>query len=124
MDLSIVAVVIDNLEVNQRFISSIRQYTKGKYELIIIDNASKEKKAIDFVKKAADVYYRFEKRTDLAKAWNKGMELSKGTFIAIANNDIVVPPNWFDPLKETLTKNKKAGLVSPITYRLIKGYFK
>ncbi|VVB79192.1 Glycosyl transferase family 2 [uncultured archaeon] len=123
-ELSIVAVVIDNLEVTERFISSIKQYTTN-YELILIDNGSKDKKAIDFVKKSAEVYFRFNKRTDLAKAWNKGISLCRGKYIAVVNNDTVVPPKWFEPLKETLDKNKKAGLVSPMTFMMIKGiYFK
>ena len=123
-DLSIVAVVIDNLEVTQRFISSIRQYTSGSYELILIDNNSKNKKAISYYKKSADRYFRFETITSLAKAWNKGIELSQGKFIAVTNNDVVVPPDWFEPLRETLMKNKKAGMVSPLTYWLIQGFFK
>jgi len=124
MELSIVAVVIDNLEVTQRFISSIRQYTTGKYELIIIDNASHDKKSINYIKKNADIYFRFKKRTDLAKAWNKGIELSKGKYVTIANNDTVVPPNWFKKLKKTLQKNKKIGMISPLTMNIIRQKYK
>jgi len=123
MELSIVAVVIDNLEVTERFISSIRQYTSGNYELILIDNQSKDKKTINYFKKNADIYFRYKKRTDLAKAWNKGIELSKGKYIAVVNNDTVVPPNWFKPLKKTLNKNSKVGMVSPITFGLILGKY-
>lgn len=122
IELSIIAVVINNLEVTQRFVSSIRQYTKGNYELILIDNASKDKKAIRYLKKVADVYYRFKRRTDLAKTWNKGIKLSKGKFIAIVNNDTVVGKDWFKPLRETLTKHKKVGLVHPLTFALFREY--
>lgn len=119
--LSIVAVVINNLEVNKRFVSSIRQYTEGKYELILIDNGSTDKESIAFFKQSADKYFRFDEIVSLSKAWNKGVELSGGQYVAVVNNDIVVPPNWFAPLKETLDKNKKAGMVSPITLWLLKG---
>ncbi len=123
--LSIVAVVINNLEVTRRFVSSVRQYTDGEYELILIDNGSNDEGASDYFKKVAEKYYRFEKIIDLAKAWNKGIELSRGEYIAVVNNDVVVPPNWFKPLKETLDSHKKAGMVSPITYWLIRdGFFK
>jgi len=124
VELSIVAVFIDNKEVTERFVSSIRQYTKEKYELILIDNGSRDKKAMQYGKRVADVYHRFDKIVDLAKAWNKGIALSKGKYIAVVNNDTVVRPNWFPPLRETLQKNKKIGMVSPITYWLIKGYYK
>ncbi len=114
-ELSIIAVVIDNLEITKRFISSIKQYTNGNYELILVDNASKDKKAIDFIKKSSDIYYRFNKRIDLAKAWNKGIELSSGEYICIANNDTIVPKNWFEKLKEPFEKDKRCGMVSPLT---------
>ena len=120
--LSIVAVVINNLEVNQRFVSSIRQYTRGKYELILIDNGSTDNASVKFFEDNADKYYRFDKIVSLSKAWNKGIELSKGQYIAVVNNDVVVPPNWFEPLKQTLDKNKTAGLVAPITLWFLQGY--
>ncbi len=123
--LSIVSVVIDNLEIVGRFVSSVKQYTTTKFELILIDNASKVKDSIRYFKEIADVYFRFDTITDLSKAWNKGISLSEGDHVAIVNNDVVVPPNWFEPLKETLDNNENAGMVSPITYWLIKdGYFK
>tara|TARA_Y100000310_G_C20458934_1_gene704386 strand:- start:129 stop:842 length:714 start_codon:yes stop_codon:yes gene_type:complete len=116
MELSIVAVVINNLNQTKRFISSIRDYTKGKYELIIIDNGSSDKETINYIKNNSDIYFRFDKLTDLSKAWNKGIKLSKGKYVAIANNDVVVPPNWFPLMKEIFVKRKKAGMVYPLTY--------
>lgn len=110
--LSIVAVAINNPEVNKRFVSSIRQYTDGKYELILIDNGSTDKKSIAFFKQNADKYFRFNEIVSLSKAWNKGIELSSGQYVAVVNNDIVVSPNWFAPLKQTLDKSKKAGLTT------------
>lgn len=122
-NLSIVAVVINNLEVNKRFVSSVRQYTKGDYELILIDNGSTDKKAISFFKQNADKYFRFNEIVTLSTAWNKGIELSTGKYVAVVNNDVVVPPNWFAPLKQTLDKDKKAGMVSPITLWLLVGLY-
>ena len=98
MKLSIVAVVIDNTGVTERFISSIRQYTDAPYELILVDNASKNKETIKLLMESADIYYRFDDMADLAKAWNKGIQLSTGKYIAIANNDVIVPPSWFSLL--------------------------
>ncbi|OGI29645.1 MAG: hypothetical protein A2288_02475 [Candidatus Moranbacteria bacterium RIFOXYA12_FULL_44_15] len=121
--LSIVAVAINNLEVNKRFVSSIRQYTDEKYELIIIDNGSTDKESVAFFKQNADKYFRFDKIVSLSKAWNKGIQISSGQYVAVVNNDVVVSPNWFTPLKETLDKNKKAGMVSPITLWLMRGLF-
>jgi GT2 family glycosyltransferase len=122
--LSIVAVVIDNLEVSKRFISSIRQYTTGSYKLILIDNGSKDSSASQYYKDSADIYFKFEKITDLAKAWNKGIELSKGKFVAIVNNDTIVPKRWNEALIDTLQNNERAGMVTPLTYWIIAGHSK
>ncbi|MHA1129219.1 MAG: glycosyltransferase family 2 protein [Candidatus Helarchaeota archaeon] len=121
--LSIITIVIDNLLVTQRYISSIRQYTTGDYELILIDNGSSNKKAIKYFKDTADIYFRFDTLTDLVKAWNKGIQLSNGEYIVIANNDMVVPPQWFKLLKEVLDARETAGMVSPLTFWLLKSVF-
>jgi GT2 family glycosyltransferase len=121
--LSIVAVVINNLEVNKRFVSSIRQYTSGDYELILIDNGSTDKKSVTFFKQNADKYFRFDEIVSLSKAWNKGIEISNGQYVAVVNNDIIVPLNWFAPLKQTLDKNRRSGMVSPITLWILQGLF-
>lgn len=116
MDVSIIAVVIDNINSTKRFISSIRDHTKCKYELIIIDNGSKDKKVIKYLKEDSDIYFRFNKTTDLAKAWNKGIELSKGEYVVIANNDVIAPPKWFAYMKDVFLKQKNVGMVYPLTY--------
>ena len=121
--LSIIAVGINNLEINKRFVSSVRQYTSGDYELIFIDNGSVDNASIKFIKTSADTYFRFDKTVSLATAWNKGIELSKGAYLAVVNNDIVVPLNWFAPLKEALNNDKKAGMVSPLTLWVLQQRF-
>jgi len=118
-----VAVVINNTEILKRFNSSIRQYTNVPYELILLDNASDDPDAIRTIRDLADVHHRFEERMSLATAWNRGISMSRGKFIAVANDDTVVSPNWFLPLKETLVKNKSAGMVTPMTLYHLKLYF-
>ena len=49
--------------------------------------------------------------------------MRKGEYIALANNDIVVPPRWSQPLVETLRTHRRAGMVTPLTFWLLKGYF-
>jgi len=104
--LSIVAIVIDNLEITKRFISSIRQYTSTNYELILIDNKSKDKETIEFIKNSADKYFRFDKRVSISHAWNKGIDLAEGEYLVIANNDMVVPKEWFEKLKKPFDIDK------------------
>jgi len=115
-ELSIIAIVVDNLEITKRFVSSIRQYTTCDYELIIIDNESKEREAIDFIKTSADKYFRFDKRVSVSHAWNKAIDLAEGEYIVIANNDTIVPKEWFEKLKKPFEIDKNCGIVSPLTF--------
>ncbi len=114
--LSIVAIVINNLEITKRFVSSIRQYTNGNYELILIDNESDDKETIEFIKNSSDKHFRFDKRVSVSHAWNKAIDLAEGKYIVIANNDTIVPKYWFDKLKKPFEIDKKCGIVSPLTF--------
>ena len=114
--LSIIAIVIDNLEITKRFVSSIKQYTTCNYELILIDNGSNDKETIEFLKNSADKYFRFDKRVSVSNAWNKGIDLAKGEYLVIANNDTIVPRNWFEKLKKPFEIDKNCGIVSPLTF--------
>ncbi len=120
---SIISVVINNLEVTTRFISSIRQYTNPPYELILIDNASSEEEISSYFKSQSDQYFKFSHQVSLSRAWNKGIELAKGEIITVANNDTVVPPDWAEKLIDTLDKYPTAGMVHPMTFWIIKNLY-
>ena len=59
----------------------------------------------------------------MTKAWNKGIEIAKGDYIAVVNNDVVVPPKWSVSLIEVLDTHQNAGMVSPMTYWIIKNIY-
>lgn len=122
--LSIVLVAINNLEITKRCVSSLEEFTTTPYEIIIIDNASSDKNATSYYQDLQHVQYRFDERVSLSEAWNKGIELAKGEIVAVINNDTVVPPDWELPLIETLEKNPQAGMVSPLTFWLLKAHFR
>jgi GT2 family glycosyltransferase len=122
-NLSIVLVAINNLEITKRCLSSLREFTETPYEIIIIDNASSETEATEYYRNNSDKFYRIDEIVSLSKAWNKGIELSEGKYVAVINNDTVVSPNWDNLLLETLKKNPNAGMVSPITLWLLRGHF-
>jgi len=100
--LSIVMVAINNLEITKRCLSSLEEFTTVPYEIIVIDNASSNAEAMECYKQLKHKIFRFDTVVSLSEAWNKGIELSSGEFVAVINNDTVVPPQWELPLLETL----------------------
>lgn len=64
----------------------------GDVQLIIVDNASPIGGGL--LRSLADVYVRNNENLGYAKAVNQGLCLAHDPFIAIANNDVRVSPNW------------------------------
>ncbi len=110
-DISIIMLACD---INQQLsdysksaLESIR-YSAPEAELIIIDNASDI--GSGFLKSHADIYIRNKCNIGYPSAVNQGFKLAKGNFIAVANNDIKVSPNWINVATE-IFKDPKVGSV-------------
>ena len=113
--LSIITICIDpNKEILSRFLSSLKQYTTCNYELIIIDNAGKDRETSNFLEEQSTTYIRLEKQKSVAEAWNLGIKNSHGEYVLITNDDIVLPENWFSNMKEGFSMFPKVGIVAPV----------
>jgi len=81
-------------------------------ELIVVDNASTDGtpeylKGVDGV-----TVIRNANNLGCAKAWNQGVQASKGDVIGILNNDIVVTSGWLPALLDFMERTGH-GIVSP-----------
>lgn len=85
-------------------IGAIKYFTKLPYELILIDNASTCELTSEFYPliKEVDKYFRFEENQGVAKAWNKGIELSKGEYLCFINSDVEVYDDWLENMVRCL----------------------
>ncbi|MEO7360454.1 MAG: glycosyltransferase [Gemmatimonadaceae bacterium] len=114
-ELSIVAICIDpDLPILERFLSSVRQYCQGDYELILVDNAGENAERSTFLEKNCDKYIRVADRVRVAEAWNIGIAASEGAYVLVTNDDVVVSRNWFALMKDVFVQNAKAGMVVPV----------
>lgn len=104
------------LRLTESAIESIRN-TKDDLNLIIIDNGSSL--GGGFLREQADLYLREKVNVGYPKAVNHGIQLSRGEFICIANNDIRVSHNVFQ-IARTIFKNE-AEKIGSVHYRMI-GY--
>ncbi len=71
--------------------------------LIIIDNASPL--GGGYLRSVSDIYIRNQTNLGFARAVNQGLRLTKTKYIAIANDDIRISPNWQEVTKEVFKDN-------------------
>lgn len=99
-NLPIVSVVVctkDRPEDLLRCLKSLSKQTYPRIEIIVVDNASTR----DDTRKIAEsqrVRYEREDRKGLDFARNRGIRESSGSFIAFADDDVMVSPQWVDEL--------------------------
>ena len=93
-------------QLTESAIHSVRQARMGN--LILVDNASEVRAGM--LRELADVYIRNKKNLGYPAAVNQGVALSNSEYVAIANNDIRVPPNW-SLVAEEILKDPTVGSV-------------
>ena len=94
-------------------VESILNQTFSDFEFIIIDDGS-EDKTYDVLKTFNDPRMRIVRQQNmgLTKSLNKGIELSKGEYIARADAQDIYVPTRFEKQVNFLDKNKKVAAVS------------
>lgn len=95
-------------ELTKTAIDSINFSVKDK-QFIMVDNNSTYGAA--YAKSQVDTYIHYNINTGYTGGVNTGLALTKGDFIAIANNDIKVTPNWWEEAQKIFDADPKVGTV-------------
>ncbi|WP_438494578.1 glycosyltransferase family 2 protein [Paenibacillus sp. IHBB 3054] len=111
---SIIIPTYNGLELLRTCVEAIRSYTETPYEIIVIDNASKD---------GTDTYCRTNNLTFISLpenrgfpvACNMGMQLASGDELLLLNNDVVVSQGWLRNLKAALYSAPDVGIAGPVT---------
>jgi|WetSurMetagenome_2_1015567.scaffolds.fasta_scaffold02216_10 GT2 family glycosyltransferase/ubiquinone/menaquinone biosynthesis C-methylase UbiE len=116
---SIVVPLYNNLLYTKEFMHSVTANTTMEYEIIFIDNASIDK-TIEYLKSVStsnqNVKVIFnEINLGFPAAVNQGIQIAKGKYIVIANNDIVCTDGWLERLIEVAESDGRIGIVGPIS---------
>lgn len=112
--ISIVILNYNQIKVTCEFIESTKHLTYKNYEIILVDNASKEnpteliRSQYPHVKLIVN-----EKNLGFTGGNNVGIRAGKGDFFFIVNNDTEVTPNLLEKLVEPFYKDPSIGVVSP-----------
>lgn len=80
-------------------------------EVIIIDNSPTCESAQQIREVFPEVIVIENDINNYAKALNMGVDISKGKYISILNNDTVVEKNWLKELLETINSETEIGVV-------------
>jgi len=118
---SIVILTYNQLEYTKLTIDSIRKHTKARYEIIVVDNASTDG-TVEYLKAQKDIRTIFNSENlGFPAGCNQGMEIAKGDYIVLLNNDVIVPDNWLEGLIDCADSHPTIGIVGPMSNR-ISGY--
>lgn len=96
------------LQLTKNTIHSFREADLPEYELILIDDGSSM--GGGYLRREADTYILHQNNKGFMKSVNDGLKVARGDYIAVANNDIRVAPNFFVVAKEILKSS--AGIYS------------
>lgn len=114
-DISVITVNYNGLQDTWEMIASLQTHVHTvSYEIIVVDNASRENEAILLQKHFPDItVIRSEKNLGFAGGNNLGIREARGKYIFLLNNDTLVEDDSLHFLCETLDHNPQAAAVSP-----------
>ena len=110
---SIVSINYNGAAVTCEMLESLKQITYPNFEVIIIDNASKENPVLITESHPWITFIQSEKNLGFAGGNNLGFKAAKGEYFLMLNNDTEVAPGFLEPLVDRMEKNKSIGVVSP-----------
>ena len=116
MKTSIVILTLNQLPLTIQCLESIWKNTSTPYELILVDNGSKDG-TIEYLRNLGDRIILIENPHNFgfAKGCNQGTEVASGDQILFLNNDTILPPGWLEPMVEALYSDEDVGIVGPVT---------
>jgi len=113
---SIVIPCSNQLKFTKICVESVYNNTKYPYELIVIDNGSTDgtREWFDDHKSIIKLISN-EKNYGAPKAFNQGIDASKGKYIVFLNNDTIVTDGWLNKLVDCAEADTDIGIVGPLT---------
>jgi len=116
-EVSIVITCVDMLEVTRECVELIKKHTPPTYELIIVADEC-QPDMLAWLKALEAKVITNPKRVGIPRAYNIGIRVAEGEYIALLNNDINVTEGWLQPLIAALQEHPNFGWV---TSRVIRG---
>ncbi len=118
-EVSIVMLTFNALEYTKKCVHTILEHTQIPYEIIFVDNGSKDG-TVQYLKDLAARYPHiktiFNKHNKgFAYGNNQGARKARGQYLLFLNNDVLVSEGWLKDLLKAIRLNPWIGMVGPIT---------
>jgi N-acetylglucosaminyl-diphospho-decaprenol L-rhamnosyltransferase len=115
IELSIVAVVWNNLDVVRGMVESVfAQVDREKTEVIFVDNGSTDG-TIEYLRGCGDVtVIENGVNAGYPTAMNRGAQIARGTYVLLVNPDLVFRPGSLAAMVRALERDPGLGGVSPV----------
>jgi GT2 family glycosyltransferase len=111
---SLIILNYNQLKVTCEFLDSARSLEYPNYEIIMVDNASKEDPTSIIQSRYPEVtLIRNEVNLGFTGGNNVGINAARGDYFLIINNDTEVVPDLIERMLEPFAKDARVGVVSP-----------
>ena len=119
---SIVILVLNQLEHTRLCLESIAAHTPLPHEIIVVDNGSTDATP-EFLAtwQAAHSHVtviRNESNRGFAGGNNQGISLARGEYVLLLNNDTVVTAGWLEAMLAVCAQHPATGIVGPVSNRV------
>lgn len=112
---SVVIISAERGNDTRRCVESIFEYTTEPFEIILSDVGS-SRETLDVITALEDahenVHVIYNKQsTGTTGQRNQGISFSRGEYVALMDNDVIVLSGWLKHLKETAARDERIGMV-------------
>src|SRR5215204_1372499 len=113
MLLSIIIINYNTFQLTCNCIRSIKETTNAtSYEIVLIDNNSKECDADKFLEVFPDIkLIPLKENVGFGRANNRGAEAAKGKYVLLLNSDTIVNQNTIDETVDYLEKHPEMDIL-------------
>jgi len=112
-EIPIVVLNYNGVELLKKYLPSVLETRYPYKEVIVIDNGSTDDSK-EYVKSLGVKLISLDKNYGPAYARNIALRTFKSKYIAFLDNDVRTPPEWLDPLIETIAQDEKIAAVQSL----------
>ncbi len=117
--LSMVMLTWNQLDYTRNCLASIQRTVSVPFELIVVDNGSTDG-TVDWLRRQAEMDSRIRlvenpENRGFSGGNNQGMQLARGRYILLINNDLLVFDGWIERMLELFNRYPDAGVVGSMT---------
>ena len=106
----------ENTDYTIACLNSIKECTESPYQVIWVDNASKDTSKIEeVISDMPHISIKMPSNQGFVHAVNAGLNVSKSPYVCLLNNDTIVSKNWLGKLINILKHDPKLGIVGSLT---------